>query len=274
MSGAPLPEISEREATGRVAEIYEEIRRAVGLPLVNLVYRVLAADGKLDAVWSELGPNLRDPGIADSAAELLEGITASCSAIPRSALAVLGASDNECARGRSTIAAYMHANPRNLLAVNALLEEAPGTGASEPGDAENSPSPEWDMLPMASLEGLDPDSRALLDEMSAPLVSPGEGVLVPSLLRHFAHRPALLALLWTAIAPSFGTGAVAADADAIGQQARRLARKLPYAVKPLSDPSTRQTLERFQFTLSRMIVVGRLLEQALGSTRGSTEEIA
>src|SRR5262249_31484148 len=59
LSSAYLPEVSEAEAQGRVAEIYEEIRRAVGLPVVNLVYRHLAVEPeRLQAVWAELRPNL------------------------------------------------------------------------------------------------------------------------------------------------------------------------------------------------------------------------
>ena len=56
MSDAALPEISERDASGRVAELYDEIRRTIGLPLVNLVYRVLAASERLEDTWAELAP--------------------------------------------------------------------------------------------------------------------------------------------------------------------------------------------------------------------------
>ena len=101
--------------------------------------------------------------------------------------------------------------------------------------------------------------------MSAPLVVPGEGALVPSLLRHFAHDPAVLAVLWTTLAPAIASGAVANIAENVIAQARAHANALPYAVEPLSDEQTRETLTRFQFTLSRMIVVGRLLEGALGT---------
>ncbi len=270
MSGAALPEISERDATGRVAELYEEIRRAVGLPLVNLVYRVLAANDRLEPAWAELGPNLRDPGIAGMALDLVDEVGISCPPIPDAALATVGVSTTERVRSRSTVAAYMHANPRNMLAVTALLEEAPGTRAAPPSVDEAVPSPDWDILPMASLDELGPQARALIDEMSAPLVTPGEGALVPSLLRHFAHEPALLAVLWTAIAPAVSSGAVTQNGEAVADRARTLARSLPYAVRPLTDAATRQTLERFQFTLSRMIVVGRLLEGAFDPPDEST----
>ncbi|MGI9658574.1 MAG: hypothetical protein ACR2OD_06675, partial [Gaiellaceae bacterium] len=136
MSSPALPEIPEREATGRVAELYEEIRRTVGLPLVNLVYRVLAANGTLEAAWAELAPNLRGPEIPAAARELVGLVDVACPPIPAAALATVGASGAQLASGQSTVAAYMHANPRNILAVSALLEEAPGGGAPPPAPAE------------------------------------------------------------------------------------------------------------------------------------------
>jgi hypothetical protein len=159
----------------------------------------------------------------------------------------------------------MHANPRNLLAATALLEEAPGTGASARDAVALPPPPSWDILPMAQLDALSPEARALLDEMSAPLVTPGEGALVPSLLRHFAHEPALLAVLWTAVAPVVESGVVAQTAEKVVTRARERAAALPFAVERLSDEQTRETLARFQFTIARLIVVGRLLEYALGA---------
>lgn len=49
-----LAEIAEEDAEGAVAELYEDIRRVLGLPLVNLVYRHLAAVGRLEEVWRVL----------------------------------------------------------------------------------------------------------------------------------------------------------------------------------------------------------------------------
>ena len=194
-------------------------------------------------------------------------MTVSCPPIPPAALAAVGVYGATLDDARSTVAAYMHANPRNLLAVTALLDETPGSDSLPPDAGEPPPPPAWEMLPMAALDTLEAPARELIDEMSAPLVSPGEGVLVPSLLRHFADEPAVLALLWTSVAPSVESGAVAGSAEVVAGRAAELAASFPYAVKPLADEQTRDTLARFRFTLSRMIVVGRLLEDALGSPR-------
>ena len=39
----PFPEIPETEARGRTAEIYAAFREATGMPLINLVWRHMAA---------------------------------------------------------------------------------------------------------------------------------------------------------------------------------------------------------------------------------------
>ena len=65
---AYLPEVSERDAEGLAAEFYEDIRRVVGLPFVNLVYRHLAVEPRrLEAAWSQLRPNLTDEAIDSGA---------------------------------------------------------------------------------------------------------------------------------------------------------------------------------------------------------------
>ena len=258
-----LPEIREADAEGRTAEIYEEIRRAVGLPLVNLVYRVLAANGRLDPSWAQVRPNLCDPSIAAAAAGVVKaGTIGDWPGIPPTAIAAAGIGDERRERARATIDAYVHSNPRNLLAITTLLEPAVTAGEApsirEPGEA-----PHWDLLPMADLATLAPQTRALLDEMSRPIVAPGEAVLVPSLLRHFSDNPCFLGLLWTAIAPVAASGAIARAADAVITMSTDEARRLPHPVERIDDPETRDILERFRFTIARMIVVSQLMRAAV-----------
>jgi len=53
----PVPAILETDATGKVAEIYADIRATLGVPVVNLIWRHLATiDGGLDFAWNMLKP--------------------------------------------------------------------------------------------------------------------------------------------------------------------------------------------------------------------------
>ena len=268
MNSTALPEVSEKDATGKIAETYEEIRRTVGLPLVNLVYRVLAAKGSLETAWESLGPNLRSPHINELSKTLINAAEITQPPIPTASLAAIGVEGPQLDKARSTIAAYVHANPRNMLAVTALLEEISGTSSTPPPPNNDLQSPPaWTILPMAQMHEIPPGTQNLLHEMSKPLASQGEKMIVPSLFRHFAHDPAVLALLWTSLAPAVNSGVLDKAAENVSDQACKLANLLPYSVEPFTDQSTREILSRFQFTLSRMIVTSRLLEHALGSPK-------
>jgi hypothetical protein len=233
-----LSEVAETDATGRIAELYDEIRATLGLPLVNLVYRHLAATGELEAVWAQLRPALAGVDVA------LAVDAPAVARIPPAALAAVGADTEACL---ATLEVYRRGNSLNLLAMRALLDGADGGGRA---GAPAAPLPE--ALPMADIAALRPPVRALLDEMSAVAGEPG---LVPSLFRHFAHDPALLALLWTAIAPVAGD--VPRCAAAVRVDARP-ARPVERLEGPL-----RETCARFAGAMARMLVAGELLRRAL-----------
>ena len=54
---AMLAELSEESATGRIAEIYDEIRRFSGVPYVSSLQRYLATmPGVLEWAWDAIRP--------------------------------------------------------------------------------------------------------------------------------------------------------------------------------------------------------------------------
>ena len=68
-----LEEISETDASGRVAEIYAELRRLSGVPVVALIFRHLAThDGLLDQIWAALRPLLTTGVLQDAAARVVD----------------------------------------------------------------------------------------------------------------------------------------------------------------------------------------------------------
>ena len=116
-----LPEVPEREAEGLVAELYGDIRQVVGLPLVNLVYRHLAVEPRrLEAAWSQLRPNLTDEAIDSGAETLLTAASLDVPALSAPTLEAVGLDRRGLDAVAATLAAYNHANPRNLIALLAL----------------------------------------------------------------------------------------------------------------------------------------------------------
>ena len=58
-SQALLPELHENQATGRIAEIYDEIRRFSGVPYVSSLQRYVATlPGVLEWAWDAVRPAL------------------------------------------------------------------------------------------------------------------------------------------------------------------------------------------------------------------------
>jgi hypothetical protein len=260
--GGRLTEVSEAAATGSVAAAYDDIRRVLGLPIVNLIYRHLATrPGRLEETWAALRPSLTSSAAEVAAAELVSGaVLPDVDPIPGRALAAAGLAGHEAALARATLDAYARANSRNLLGMVALLEGCRGTGggAHAAGSASSEP-----ILPMADLASLSPAAVALLEEMSLALVGDAEPTIVPSLLRHFAHDPRLLALLWTAARPAVEGGRVSARARLVARRACILARGLPYPVAPLVEDEGRAIARRFTDAMSTMLVLGEVLRAAL-----------
>ena len=65
----PVPAITESAATGEIAAIFADIRRVLGVDVVNLIWRHLATiPGALPWSWRTLRPLYADGTIAEEAA--------------------------------------------------------------------------------------------------------------------------------------------------------------------------------------------------------------
>jgi hypothetical protein len=257
-----LAEVPEAEASGSVAEVYADIRRVLGLPLVNLVYRHLAVgDGRLETTWAALRPNLVSPAAQVAANELVSAAASvpGVLSIPRTALDVAGVGD-EGAAIHSTLDAYARANSRNILGMHTLLVGVEGGVAS---GAPIEPPQALPVLPFADLGRIRLETLSLLEEISFEISGVDEPRIVPSLLRHFAHSPCLLALVWTVLRPVTESGEVARLAGEIASRAGDLVRSLPHQVPASADEPIRTVASRFIGAMSRMLVVGELIRASV-----------
>lgn len=265
-----LAEISEDEAVGSIAAIFAEIRGATGLPLVNLVYRHLAAIGKLELVWPLLKPNMESAEIDDLADSLRFSPSLDALCVPSEVLAMVGLEDSWLSKASATFDAYEYANTRNILLIAALLNGCPGT-ANGTSAGSRRPQSFEDLLPMADLTTVPRPVLAVLEQMSRQLTSGNAGnVLVPSLLRHFASQPYVLGLMWVASLPNLGSG-LAEAAVTIGARARALVSRLPYPICRSEDATTRLALERFSGAVTTMIVAGAQLKVTLFGQPGQSK---
>ena len=104
----PVPAVAEAGATGETAEIFTDIRRVLGVEVVNLIWRHLAMiPDALPWVWRMLRPLYADGTIATEA-QALHGQLAlpQLPPVPAELLAAVDLAGGDIATIRNILAAY------------------------------------------------------------------------------------------------------------------------------------------------------------------------
>ncbi len=257
---AMLAELQESAATGRIAEIYEEIRRFSGVPYVSSLQRYLATlPGALEWAWDALRPAMVSGVIPETAWRL--------AATVRLPVAAAGVAVEDPVAVRNIAANFVRVSPVNLLmgaCLRLLLNGARPSGAGfaavwEP-PAMLAPMP-GNVDPGALPEG----QRAVLMRFATEM---NGKPFVPALYRQIAHWPGVLAWLADTLEPLFaapetlatGAGFRAAAGEAAGQIVAGLPG-LPDAPAPDAE-TARQVLgavERYAQTSPEMTMFGQLI---------------
>ncbi len=201
---AALREITEAEATGEIARIYDEIREAYAAPYVSSLFRHLATyPGLLEWSWT-----FTRPAFASGAIQHTGWRNADVSALPalppisRAKLRSLEVISADEAVIGDVCRTFTRVSPINLVFAGCLARvlrgEAGAMGTVKAPAAEPLP-PALPLLPgMVSWEALDPARRAVLDTFETELA--GEA-FVPGLYRILAHWPGYLAEIAGALGP-------------------------------------------------------------------------
>jgi hypothetical protein len=271
----PIPAVDESAATGEIAEIFADIRRVLGVEVVNLVWRHLATlPGALPWAWETLRPLYADGTLVAEARRLHEQLTLPhLRPFPPEVLAAADLADGDIASVRDILAAYDRTNAMALLAFSALLHRLEGPPSSSTDHAVSgiaAPTLEaFVPIPLPPLPGV-----SELREPVAKLVlilngfgTRRDNPVLASMYRHLAYWPQYLVLSWAVIAPLDADGSLdGAIADALGKaqtQAARLAARLR---EPTFDAETgdaiRSALDAFaNDVLAKMVVICALLRQ-------------
>ena len=289
--GAPLDEVREDEAPAGTRAIYAQIKRATGIPQVNLIFRHLARDPAMLAwAWETVAPLYRSGAIA-AAADRLEPVLAAPSAPPLWQ-ALEDRRPDEAARLQAVLAFYDRGNRWNLLGLTALLRagERPARSgvqstaipaaapqaATKAGPGGSAPQPGGRVPPLPRRQAVGPELMALVDDLAARHGSAAVGV-VPSLYLHLTHWPEAVRAAHERVAPILGTTEWRRRVDALTAAARGLAeemaRELGTAVPaPAEHVRTRYlgTVRDFvEGTIPQMVLVGRILSGGAAPDRKS-----
>jgi hypothetical protein len=272
----PVPAIVEASATGAVAEIFADIRRVLGVEVVNLIWRHLATipDG-LPWAWGMLRPLYADGTIAAEARALHSRLALPhLPSLPHDVLIAIGLGSDEQATIRNILAAYDRTNAMALVALLALLcrLDDPLTATGQLAEETPKPSPGPASIPLPPLPGLEtlPEPVANLVLTLNGFGTRRENPVLASMYRHLAYWPGYLALSWALLAPLEANGSLAAAIeDAIAKaraQAARLAVQLHAPpIEPTTAAAIRIAIEPFAGdVIAKMVVICALFRAATG----------
>lgn len=270
-SFADLP---ESRATGRVAEIYHEIRTYCAVPYVSSLQRQLATiPGCLEWLWDALRPAMIDGSIPTAAWDAVAGVDVPrLPTIPPVALRVLGVDDNGARALHGIYDTFLRASPVNMVMASLLKHLL--DGRSPPGPAPGPKMPSWTPptapppLPgFPSDTALDADTRALVGLFT---VNMGGADFVPGLYRLLANWPAYLAHVASEILPLFGRPEIRAACSDVERRIDAVVPRFTAALaapKPPFDATVgteiAASLGVYRGTSPQMIVFSAMLRNAL-----------
>ena len=273
-----LAELPEDRATGRIAEIYEEIRRFSGVPYVSSLQRYVATmPGALEWAWDALRPALVPGVISETGWRLACDVRVSpAQPVSPEALKAWGISAADLAAIRNVAANFVRVSPVNLMtgaSLALLLTSTHPSGTRPSGSGFPGVwTPPVMLGPMpGNVDPLtqDADTRAVLMRF----VTEVDGKpFVPALYRQLAHWPGALTWLADELAPRFGSPETNAARVAFRAAARAaapdiVARLPPVAADGMPDAATIQrilaTIDRYAETSPDMTMFGQLILDAL-----------
>lgn len=263
-----LAEISEADATGRTAEIYAAFRAATGLPLVNLVWRHMAAGpGVLEWAWASLTPAFSSGALNAAAAR-------TCAEFADAGLSLDRDIDPKALSAAAAVfAVYNHANPINLVALQVLVRLLAGEAQGPPAAGTSVTAAPDVRLPDFARQ-IDDRTAWRMDAL-ARLINGREAALMPTVLRHLAHWPALLDAFQSPIETFVQTGAVNDGAAGLLARAADEAASMPVGTveggrpPPEISQPLEAAIQTFLPSIARMVVIGHALAPALASARDS-----
>jgi hypothetical protein len=270
-----LAELREQDATGKIAAIYEEIRRLWAVPYVSSLQRHLATrPGWLEWTWAALRPAFASGRAQVAAWNAAEGLTVPRLAqISRDALRVWGVDADGEAAMRAACASFVRVSPVNLvfsgLLRRLLRRERPSGTASLPHDW--TPPPPLGPLPaLVDLAVLPPTQQAVLVSLGTMV---GQEPFVPGLYRMLASWPAFLAHVATVLQPHLQDAATRSACtrllDAVDAEIPAVFATLPSppAAPPMPPASefadVLAALDTYRKTSPEMVVFGRMIGDAL-----------
>ena len=280
----PVTAITEDQASGEIAQLYEDIRRSLGVPVVNLIWRHLATiPGALPWAWNSLKPLYANGAITNAAASLRSSLRPESNlGISSSTLKSVSLSSDDLRSITVVLNSYERSNSLNLIALNALLAKIDGVeDHTQDGLAQVTADDglvHGEMPELLVLSNMEASVRELVEDLSR---IGGRSDILPSMYRHLAHWPQYLGLLHVLLKTiETESGLESQIVNTIEETRAAAVQLLPQLandVEPLSPETelqVRDALSRFiEGTLGKMTTIIQLVSAAMPTAEQSRRNL-
>jgi len=280
----PVTAITEDQASGEIAQLYEDIRRSLGVPVVNLIWRHLATiPGALPWAWNSLKPLYANGAITNAAASLRSSLRPESNlGISSSTLKSVSLSSDDLRSITVVLNSYERSNSLNLIALNALLAKIDGVeDHTQDGLAQVTADDglvHGEMPELLVLSNMEASVRELVEDLNR---IGGRSDILPSMYRHLAHWPQYLGLLHVLLKTiETESGLESQIVNTIEETRAAAVQLLPQLandVEPLSaetELQVRDALSRFiEGTLGKMTTIIQLVSAAMPTAEQSRRNL-
>ncbi len=255
----PVSALAEEDATGIIADIFEDIRQTMHLPLLTSIWRILAAEeAALVAVWQAAKPIFESGLPEQSYIKLAQSPLPVPSPLVTGQLAAAGIKPGDLTTIRHILNVYNRSNSLNFLVLSALFAEPAQMAVDAPTTTPMTLN--MGLPPLLSETDLPPALWQFLHELNKFGASPDEPGLA-TVWRHLSHWPGFLAVTHAALAPLQNQGTIADCIQLMLTFAKTEAPRLAHAknVTPHIPAAARQTIARYVThpgLVVRMVTIG------------------
>ena len=280
----PVTAITEDQASGEIAQLYEDIRRSLGVPVVNLIWRHLATiPGALPWAWNSLKPLYASGAITNAAVSLRSSLRPESNlGISSSTLKSVSLSSDDLRSITVVLNSYERSNSLNLIALNALLIKIDGVEDHTQDGLTQVTADDGivhgEMPELLVLSNMEASVRELVEDLNR---IGGRSDILPSMYRHLAHWPQYLGLLHVLLktieTESGLESQIVNTIEKTRAAAVQLLPQLANDVEPLSPETelqVREALSRFiEGTLGKMTTIIQLVSAAMPTAEQSRRNL-
>ncbi|MGR8950018.1 MAG: hypothetical protein ACU84Q_18400 [Gammaproteobacteria bacterium] len=258
-----LPEVTEKQAEGCIADIYHDIRATLAIPNVNLIYRYFATiDGALPKIWRFLRPYFVSGEVAEVARKTSSLIAQT--APVDAPIEPFKRTDKDRNNIIAILDFYLRANPMNLCALQMLVTVLE---KSETHDDPASPLLAPDTLKQ-SLAAMKFDSVG--DELMFA-VAQGARYIRPTLLRQLQQWPQYLDTIAPFVRSCCVSAEFFAETNTVYQaslvESRMILKDKHIALAPGAENEVLEFCRYFPIILIRMTILARSLRNSIAPTQ-------